>query len=157
EHAALLAHHFAEAVRREDLDLAWAGRDDEVQRLRAKAVEWSKRAAAQAIGRYEIDDGIALLERAGELEGGPDRQGALWYEVGHAGALKYDGELFAGAMEKAVELGAPAAEVYGELAFQTVQRAGMWTRQLDDELVAGWIERAFELSAPGSVLRARAL
>jgi class 3 adenylate cyclase len=157
EHAALLAHHFAEAVRPEDLELAWAGRDDDVQRLREKAIEWSKRAAAQAIGRYEIDDGIALLERAVELEGDPARQGALWYEVGHAGALKYDGELFAAAMVKAVELGAPAAEVYGELAFQTVQRAGMWTRQLDDELVAGWIERALELSAPGSVLRARAL
>src|SRR5207249_8947201 len=37
EHAALLAHHFAEAVRPEDLDLAWAGREDEAAELRAQA------------------------------------------------------------------------------------------------------------------------
>src|SRR5262249_59138771 len=29
EHAALLAHHYAETVRPEDLDLAWAGHADE--------------------------------------------------------------------------------------------------------------------------------
>src|SRR5207244_5134494 len=112
-------------------------------------------AAAQAVGRHEIDDGIALLQRAVELEGDPARQAELWYEVERASALKYDGELFASAMEKAVELGASATEVYSELAFQTVFRAGMWTRQLDREVIAGWIERALDLSAPGSVLRAK--
>ena len=34
EHAALLAHHYAEAVRPEDVDLAWAGDDAELGHLR---------------------------------------------------------------------------------------------------------------------------
>ncbi|HLB75617.1 MAG TPA: hypothetical protein VJO72_01140, partial [Candidatus Dormibacteraeota bacterium] len=53
EHAPLLAHHYAEAVRPEDLDLAWPGREGQAERLRAKAVWWSRRAAERAIGRYE--------------------------------------------------------------------------------------------------------
>ena len=40
EQAALLGHHYAEAVKPEDADLAWAGDDEELARLRAKAVEW---------------------------------------------------------------------------------------------------------------------
>src|SRR6185503_2211944 len=71
ELAPLLAHHYAAAVRPEDLDLAWAGRDDEVAHLRANALTWLRKAADLAIGRYEIDDGISLLKRAVELE--PDR------------------------------------------------------------------------------------
>jgi class 3 adenylate cyclase/tetratricopeptide (TPR) repeat protein len=157
EHAALLAHHYAEAVRPEDLDLAWPGGGEQVERLRQSAVEWSRRAAALAIGRYEIDEGLALLRRAAELESDSVRQAELWYEIGHASALKYDGEAFTTAMEKALALGAPAADVYTELGFQTVQRAGMWIRRPSRELVNGWIDRAVELSPEGSVLRAKAV
>jgi class 3 adenylate cyclase len=157
EHAALLAHHFYEAVRPDDVDLAWEGRDDEVQRLRVKAVAWSRRAAKVAIGRYEIDEGRTLLHRSLELEPDPAARAELWFEIGHASALKYDGEAFQTAMENALEHGAQAADVYTELAFQTVQRGGMWLRRPARELVSGWIDRALELATPESALRVKAL
>ena len=51
EHAALLAHHYAEAVRPEDVDLAWPGADDRGRASCARsAVEWSRRAAKLAVG-----------------------------------------------------------------------------------------------------------
>ncbi len=135
EIAPLLAHHYLEAVRPEDQDLAWAAEDAEVERLRAAAVAWARRAAELAVGRYEIDDALTLLRRAVELEPDPAQRAEMWYEIGHASALKYDGEGFVAAMEKALELGAPEALVYPELAFQTVQRAGMWQRRLDESMV----------------------
>jgi hypothetical protein len=53
-------------------------------------------------------------------------------------------------MERAIELGGPSAELYTELALQTVRRSGMWARRPDPELVDGWVERALELSPEGS-------
>jgi class 3 adenylate cyclase len=156
EHAGLLAHHYAEAVRPEDLDLAWSGRETEAGELRVKALGWAKRAAELAIGRYEIDEGLTLLHRAVELEVDPVEQGRLWYEIGRACALKYDGEGFVQAMERALEHGVPAAEVYAELGYQTVQRAGMWKTRPEFALVKGWIEQALEASEPGSIPQAKA-
>jgi len=157
EHAAMLAHHYAEAVRPEDLDLAWPGREDEAEQLRVNAVAWSTRAAELAVGRYEIDEGLALLGRALELE--PDRgdQARLWHLIGRAHALKFDGEGFWAAMEKAIEIGGPSADVQTELAFQSVRRYGMWTREPDPQLIEGWIERALALAEPGSRNYAKAL
>jgi hypothetical protein len=153
----LLAHHYAEAVRPEDLDLAWAGREDEAAEVRAKALEWSTRAAELAIGRYEIDDGLSLLQRALELEQEPSRQAALWEQVARGNALKFDGEAFWQAMETAIELGGPSAERYAELALQSAWRAGMWTREPDWTQVEGWATRARELAAEGSAPQAKAL
>ncbi len=45
------------------------------------------------------------------------QQAELWYDIGHASALKYDGEGFVAAMEKALDLGAPEGLVYPELAY----------------------------------------
>jgi class 3 adenylate cyclase/tetratricopeptide (TPR) repeat protein len=157
EHAGLLAHHYAEAVRPEDLDLAWAGREDEAAELREKALKWSKRAADLAIGRYEIDEGLTLLQRAVDLETERAEQGRLWYEIGRASALKYDGEGFVAAMEKALELGAPESEVYAELGFQTVQRAGMWKTRPEFGLVKGWIDKALDSSDPRTRAYAQAV
>jgi class 3 adenylate cyclase len=157
EHAALLAHHYAEAVRPQDLDLAWAGREEEVQGLRRKAVEWARRAAALAIGRYEIDEGLTLLRRAVELETNATAQGELWFEIGRAAALKYDGEQFTGAMERAIKLGAPAAEVRAEIVFQMIQRFGMWVQRPDIEVFRRSIAQALELAPPRSAPRAKAL
>ena len=157
EHAGLLAHHYAESVRPEDLDLAWAGRDDEAAQLREKALAWSKRAAQLAVGRYEIDEGLTLLHRAVEMEPDAAERGRLWYEIGRTSALKYDGEGFVGAMEKALELGAPPGDVYAELGFQTVQRAGMWKTRPEFGLVKGWIDRAIAASHPGTAAYAHAV
>jgi hypothetical protein len=156
EHAALLAHHYAAAVVPEDVDLAWPGREREAEELRAKAVRWSRRAAELTVGRYEIDQGLALLRRAVSLETEPREQAAIWQRIGHACALKYDGEGFWQAMQQALDIGGPSAEVYADLALQSNQRAGMWVQQPDWSLVDGWIERALELAAEGSRIQGKA-
>jgi class 3 adenylate cyclase len=157
EHAPLLAHHYAAAVVPEDLDLAWAGREEQAEALRAKAVLWSRRAADLAIGRYEIDQGLALLHRALSLESDPREQAGIWQRIGQACALKYDGEGFWQAMQKALEVGGPSAEVYSDLALQTVLRGGMWVQQPDMTLVEGWIQQALELAEEGSLTQGHAL
>ncbi|CAN5717207.1 AAA family ATPase [soil metagenome] len=157
EHASMLAHHYAETFRPEDVDLAWPDREDQVERLREKAVAWSRRAAELAVARYEIDEGLALLHRALELAPDPGEQAELWHRIGRANALKFDGQAFWGAMEKAIEIGGPSADLQAELAFQSVRRWGMWQREPDAELVEGWIERALELAEEGSPNQAKAL
>ncbi len=158
--AALLAHHYAEAVRPEDADLAWAGEQSEAERLCAKAVLWLRRSATLAIGRYEIDDGLALLRRALTLERAEQAKSELWREIGRAHALKFEGEPFWTAMQNSLAVcfdRATCAETYAELALQTAGRSGMWKRRPADELVEGWIAQALELADAGSAARAKAL
>ena len=157
EHAPLLAHHYAAAVVPEVLDLAWSGREGEADRLRAKAVWWSRRAAELAIGRYEINEGLTLLDRALGLESDPREQAAIWQRIGQACALKYDGERFWQAMQRALDIGGPSAEVYSDLALQSVLRAGMWVQQPDFTLFERWIEQALELAGEGSLTKGNAL
>jgi class 3 adenylate cyclase len=160
EYAPLLAHHYAEAVRPDDSDLAWAGEEDELAQMRARAIVWLRRAAELAIGRFEIDEGLALLHRALDL--GPDEadQAALWREIGRANVFKMDGEAFWTAMLNSLEGTtdrAIIADTYSDLAFNTATRASMWKRRPDRELIAGWIDRALELSESDSAARAMAL
>jgi len=161
EHAPLLAHHYAEAVRPEDVDLAWPDDDGEVARLRGHAVAWLRRAAALAVGRYELKDAVNLLERAVALESDPGAQTAIWKEIAHAHVLQFDGSSFAAALGEAIALAqndeASAAELHAELAFQTMIRAGMWGTPPPPDLVEGWIGRALELAPANSSARARAL
>ncbi|HEY3070153.1 MAG TPA: adenylate/guanylate cyclase domain-containing protein [Gaiellaceae bacterium] len=160
EWAALLAHHYTEAVRPEDADLAWPGEASELERLRARAVWWLRRAADLAIGRYEIDDALAMLQRAVELVTDDTARGELWRTIGRSHALKFDGPPFWEAMEKAIELSedsATTAALYAELALETTGRSGMWRRLPDHDLVAGWIDRAIELSAPETPARVKAM
>jgi class 3 adenylate cyclase len=157
EHAALLAHHYYEAVRPEDADLAWPGQEEQRGRLSERAVFWSEQAAAAAVDRYEIDDALALLRNALQLEPDPAREGQIWYAIGHASALKYDGEGFSEAMEQAIDLGAPPDKAYTELAFEGVRRAAMWRKSPDRELIVSWITRAIDETEPTSALRAKAL
>ena len=160
EHAPLLAHHYAEAVRPEDVDLAWADADEELERLRENASAWLRRAAELAIGRYEIDDGIALLHRALGLESGETGRAELWREIGRANALKYDGEAFWTAMQNSLKTCRDrntCADTYAELAFQTAARSAMWKQAPEGELVEGWIERALELADADSAARVKAL
>ena len=157
EHAALLAHHYAEAVRPEDVDLAWSGHEQDAAELRAKTVEWSRRAATVSIGRYEIEHGIALLHRAVAFESDTATQAELWLEIGRANALRFDGGALRGAIERAIELTGPSAELYTELALQTARRSGMWKRPPDRKVVDQWIDRALELSEEGSPTHAKAL
>ena len=160
EHAPILAHHYAEAVRPEDVDLAWPDDEDEVARLHRSAVAWLRRAANLAIGRYEMQDAVNLLERAVELEPDPGAQAEIWQDIAHANALYFDGKAFADAMEAAIALAegdGALADLYAELVFQTMARAGMWGTAPPSDLVQGWIDRALELAAPDTVARAKAL
>jgi class 3 adenylate cyclase len=159
EYAPLLAHHYAEAVRPDEVDLAWAGEESEVAELRARALARLRRAAELAIGRFEIDDGLALLHRALDLEPDEAERVALWREIGRANVLKFDGEAFWTAMQKSLEGSdrTTAADIYSELAFHTATRAAMWKHRPDPELIRGWIEQALELSEPNTAARARVL
>jgi class 3 adenylate cyclase len=160
ELASFLAHHYAEAVRPEDLDLAWQGEEAERERLREKALFWLERAADLAIGRFEIEDALSLLQRAQVLEHGEEAQARLWRSRGRAEALKFDGEAFLDAMHRSLAVcsdPAICADTYGELAFQSALRGGMWRSRPDPSLVEGWIDRALEASAADSVTRTKAL
>jgi len=160
DHASLLAYHFAEAVRPEDSDLAWAGQPEEAARLRGRAVVWLRRAAELARGRYEIDEAIQLLTGATELVDDPMERSELWREIGLCNALKFDGEAFWTAMQRSLEVcpdRATCADTYGLLAFHTASRSGMWRVRPDREVIGEWVERALELSEPGTAARARGL
>ena len=125
--------------------------------LRGKAIWWSRRAAELAIGRYEIDEGLALLDRAVSLESRTPEQAEIWQRIGLACALKYDGERFWQAMQQALDIVGPSAEVYADLALQSVMRGGMWVQEPDWSLVDGWIQQALELAGEGSLAKANAL
>jgi class 3 adenylate cyclase len=160
EVAPILAHHYAEAVRPEDLDLAWSGREHEMGELKARAVAWLARAAELAIGRMEVDDAVTLLKRALGLETDPERRASLWRQVGRASILKYDGEAFWTAMQESLAVSSDpleTADLYAELAFQTASRRGMWMRRPETELIEGWVNSALELAPPDSRERAKAL
>lgn len=160
EVASLLAHHYAEAVRAEDADLAWAGEQDELGRLQAKAVAWLRRAGELALGRYELADAIDLLQRALDLEDRAEMEAEIWRSIGRAHAMQYEGEAFWEAMQNSLKVcvdRATCGDTYSVLAFQTLMRMGMWKQRPDFERVKGWIEQALELSAPESPAQARAL
>ena len=158
--ASLLAHHYAEAVRPEDADLAWDDQLQELQRLHEKALAWLESAAQFAMRRCETEDALALLYRALSLEPDEEAQARVWRAVGKANALRFDGEAFWTAMQNSLRVcsnKATCADTYSELGFQTAIRSSMWVKRPDRELVDGWIEQALELSEPGSHSRAKAL
>jgi class 3 adenylate cyclase len=158
--ASLLAHHYAEAVRPEDADLAWDGEQEELERLRGKGLLWLERAAEFALRRYDLDDALTLLQRALLLLPDEEAQARVWRSMGKANALKFDGEAFWTAMQNSLKVcsnKATCADTYSELAFQTAIRSSMWAKRPDRELVAGWIEQALELTDPASESRAKAL
>jgi class 3 adenylate cyclase/tetratricopeptide (TPR) repeat protein len=160
EHAALLAHHYWEAVRPEDADLAWAEDEPEATRLRHSAVMWLRRAGELAVGRYEIEEALALLNRALALEPPRPEQVEIWEEVAHANALFFDGDAFSEAIQQAIDLSPTregTADLIAELAFQTMVRSGMWRVLPDPQLVDGWIESALEVAEVDSKRRAKAL
>jgi hypothetical protein len=148
------------AVRPEDADLAWAGRETERERLRDEALRWLERAADLAVTGYALTDAVALLEQALALDPPTDLQIRAWRKIGLAHALRFDGEAFWTAMLRALELDTDRRSRAGTLsvlAFHTSTRSGMWKRRPERSLVEGWIEEALALAEPDSLERARAL
>jgi class 3 adenylate cyclase len=160
EWAPLIGHHYAEAVRPEDVAVAWPGAPATVEDLSQRAVRWLRRAGELALGRYAIDEAIAVLLRAIELERDAAALAELWHAVGRANALNYDGLAFWEAMHRALELtsdDAVRAEIYSELAFETSSRGGMWNRMPEPGLQREWMDQALALAGPGTRVLARAL
>ncbi len=160
ELAAFLAHHYAEAVKPGDAHLAWGDDEAERHRLTEEALFWLERAAELAIGRFELEDALTLLDRALALESGEEVQARLWRLAGTANALKFDGDAFLTAMENSLRVCSDreiCADTYGELAFQSSLRGGMWRKRPGAEMVEGWVDRALESSAPDSATRVKAL
>ena len=155
-----LAHHFFESVRPEDVDLVWDRDRAEYVRLSKKAVVWLRRAADLAAARGATDEALDLLHRALTLVERESERVELWQVIGHVYALKYDGQAFWTAMEKALALGPDPqtqGRIYSELSYQTATRAGMWHRAPAPGVVDGWIERALELTEAESLARGTAL
>jgi class 3 adenylate cyclase len=148
--AGALAYHYAEAVEPEIAELAWRDRDEDVTRLRTLALRWLRRAAELAVARFDLEDALALLERAAELTPADPE---LWHSIGRVNALKLDGEAFWVAMLEAIELTTEPeklGELYGELAFESTMRGAMWKVAPDDALASSWMKQALELAAPDS-------
>jgi tetratricopeptide (TPR) repeat protein len=160
EYAPLLAHHYAEAVRPENVDVAWPDGGDELASLRENALHWLQRAADAAISRYEIDDALALLHRAVALESDANELPRLWRRIGRAHALKYDGEAFMDAMQRALTIcddPRECAEAYADLAFEGALRSGMWRRRPASEEMSDWTSRALAGVEPGTASHVKAL
>ena len=103
EDAALLAHHYAQAAGPEDADLAWADAPDELERLRAAAVRWLRRAASSRSGATTSTRASPTSGARSSSARRIERSG-LWREIGRASALKFDGERFWEAMKQALKL-----------------------------------------------------
>jgi len=160
ERAALLAYHYSEAAKPEDVDLVWADDTDELERLRARAVYRLRRAGVLARGRYEIDEALELFTRAADLCGDAHECALAWREVGEVQALRYDGEGMRQALLRAVEGpldDAERADAYAFLAFQSSIRSAMWSIRLNMDLIEEWAGKALELAADGTEAQARAL
>ena len=119
EHASLLAHHYAEAAAPAVADLAWPHEEARTAELRDRAIRWLRRAAALAVGRYEIHEAVSLLNEALALAGDDKLRTDLLLDAARACRLRYDTDGFRAALEQALSLDPPAAvsaEIHSQLA-----------------------------------------
>jgi hypothetical protein len=160
ELASLLAHHYASAVKPEDVELAWAGAESELVTLRHRALHWLRRAADLALSRYEVSDARRLLLNALDLAEDDETRSDVWRMIGSSYALQYDGPGFFESMGKAIELCNDAdrlAELQSRLALGTVNRSGMWTERPARNVVEGIVDSALGVAGPETPARVRAL
>ncbi len=159
KHAPQLAHHYAEAVDPEHVDLAWPDDPMKAAELRKRAVRWLSRAGELAFGRYELADSAALYREAVRFEPDVTVRSELWEASARASQLRFDTDAFREAMEKALSLRPPrhaAARLYGVLSREG-SRPYMWKRPPVREAVEQWIEQALALAEPVSEARASAV
>jgi len=160
EDAPVLAHHYAEAVRAESLDLVWSDAGDRYTELRASAIRWLRRTAELAAGRYEVGEALALLSRELELEPDGGRKIMILQEIARVQILRYDAQGMRAALEEALELEpepAVAGAIYAQLAYYALSRGYMWKAPPQRELAERWLVKAVELSDPNTAARAWAL
>jgi hypothetical protein len=158
-HASLLAHHYAEAAAPAIADLAWSDEEARTAELRDRAIWWLRRAAALAVGRYEIHEAVSLLEEALVLAGDDSLRTDLLLDAASACRLRYDTDGFRAALEQALSLDPPAA-VSAEIHSQLALRGSMpelWREPPSIEAIDGWAQRALSLAEPGSRAHAMSL
>ena len=158
--AALLAHHYADAVRPEDVELAWAGDDAALERTRAKALQWLRRAAVGAMQRYELVDALDLLSQALPLAQTRAERADVLRATGKAHALAFAGEPFWQSMQAAIAEADDErvrSELYAELAYESALRSGIWQQMPDRTRIDDWVDRALAGAPPDSRARAMAL
>ena len=159
EAAAVLAHHYSEAVRGESVEIAWSDDAARLERLRERAVTWLRRAAELAAKRYDVTDALTLLARALELALEDGSRIEIHRQRARIESLRYNAESFRSSMEEALSLGpdaATAAEIYAQLAYYGLGRPYMWRDPPPRELAERWLASALELSKPGTSARAYA-
>ena len=152
EHASLLAHHYAEAAAPAIADLAWPHEEARTAELRDRAIRWLRRAAALAVGRYEIHEAVSLLNEALALAGDDNLRTDLLLEAARACRLRYDTDGFRAALEQALSLDPPAAvsaEIHSQLAIAGSQPE-LWREPPSLEMIDRWAQRALALAEPGS-------
>ena len=153
EDAATLAHHYADAARPEDADLAWSDEPERYEALRASAIRWLRRAAELATDRFEIDDALALNSLALELADDAPVLIDLHVERAHIQNVRFDTERVRESLENALELGpdvATTAWIYARLAAYGLARRYLWRQPPSLEVAETWLAKALELSEPGS-------
>jgi class 3 adenylate cyclase len=154
--AAALAHHYSEAVRVEDIEIAWSDDAARVERLRDRAVAWLGRAADLAARRYDVTEALALLARALELAPVDGSRIEILRQTARVETLRYNAESFRSSMEEALALepdAATAAEIYAQLAYYALGRPYTWRDPPPRELSERWLANALELSQPGTNAR----
>jgi class 3 adenylate cyclase len=154
--AAVLAHHYSEAVCGESVEIAWSDDAARLERLSERAVAWLRRAADLAAGRYDVTEALALLARALELASDDGSRIEIHRQAARVENLRYNAESFRTSMEKALALGpdaATAAEIYAELAYYGLGRPYTWRDPPPRELSERWLANALELSKPGTSAR----
>jgi DNA-binding SARP family transcriptional activator len=158
-HAALLAHHYAEAVAPEAAELAWGGDSGTLAGLRASAIRWLRRAAELAQARHEMNDAAALFRQAATLEPDERARAELWRAVASASEQAFGMDDFRAALEQVIELtpaGPERARLYSELAYRGANQ-GSWTDPPTRETVEGWIARALAEGGSDPAVRGRTL
>jgi class 3 adenylate cyclase len=160
ERAALLAYHYSQAVKPEDVDLVWADEAEQLARMRGRAVHWLRRAGELARGRYELDEAVELYARAVPLCDDEHECALVWRDLGKTHALRYDGEGMRTAMLAALEGpldDAERADTLAMLAFQASVRSAMWSIRLNRRFIEDWADAASGLAEANTEARARAI
>lgn len=159
EHASLLAYHYSEAVKPEDVDLVWVDAADELARLRKRAVHWLQRAGELAPGPTRDRRGRRALLACCRLV---RRQARVCTCVARGGSgagaqvRRRSDALSAASVPGRPLDDAERADTYAFLAFQASIRSAMWSIRLNRHLIEEWAQRALELAADGTDANVRA-
>ncbi len=152
EHASLLAHHYAEAAAPTVANLAWPDEEARTAELRDRAIRWLRRAAALAVGRYEIPEAVSLINEALVLAGDDCLRIDLLLDAARACRLRYDTDGFRAALEQALSLDPPAAvsaEIHSQLAIAG-SMPELWREPPAREMIDKWARHGLALAEPGS-------